>query len=272
MLLLLLLMTLSFAYDQNISKHCVDLAQASYAVSSPNKWTCSTCDPSIKLDYVVEDRGVLALQGYDNYIQSIFVSFRGSVNIYNWIDDIQISKISPYNDSTISVGKGFYKAYNYIKPELINNLPILSNKYNTNKILIVGHSLGGAMCTLMTYDIITLFPQYSMSYSITFGSPRVGNSIFAESFNKYASTFTHYRITHYYDIVPHVPEEILGYLHISNEIWYNENNSEFKICNDQTSEDDSCSNSCSPTKCISTDDHLNYLNVTMGSQGDIDSV
>ena len=266
MLLLLFLFTLSLAYDQNLSKHCVDLAQASYTISSPDQWNCVTCDPSIKLDYIVEDKGVLALQGYDSYTQSLFVSFRGSVNIQNWIDDIQISKISPYNDSTISIGKGFYKAYNYIKPELISNLPILADKYNTNNVLIVGHSLGAAMTTLMTYDIVTLFPKYTISYSVTFGSPRIGNPAFVDSFNKYATTFTHYRLTHHYDIVPHVPEEILGYLHISNEIWYDEDNNDFKICNDKTSEDDSCSNSCSPTHCTSTSDHLNYLNVTMGSQ------
>jgi len=97
----------------------------------------------------------------------------------------------------------------------------------------------------------------------------VGNPAFANSFNQYAHSFTHYRITHYYDIVPHVPEEILGYLHISNEIWYNEDNTVYKICSDSTSEDKSCSDSCSPTHCTSTSDHSNYLNVTMGgSQND----
>jgi len=77
--------------------------------------------------------------------------------------------------------------------------------------------------------------------------------------------YTSYRVTHYYDIVPHVPEEFMGYSHISNEIWYNEENSEYTICNDKMDEDDNCSNSCSPTKCTSTSDHLYYLNVTMGN-------
>jgi len=259
------LFSFTMAYDQTLSKHCVNLAQSSYTVSSIDQWDCITCEPSIKLEYVVEENGARALQGYDSYTNSIFVSFRGSSNIQNWIDNIQVSKISPYADTSISVEKGFYKAYNYIKPELLNNLPILAKRYNTNKLLITGHSLGAAMATLMTYDIVSSFPSYKMAYLVNFGSPRVGNQAFVDSFNKYARSFTHYRITHYYDIVPHVPEEFLGYLHISNEIWYNEKNSDFTICNDAIGEDNSCSNSCSPTHCTSTSDHLYYLNVTMGS-------
>lgn len=259
------LFSFGMAYDQTLSKHCVNLAQSSYTVSSVDQWDCITCEPSIKLDYVVEDSGTRALQGYDSFTKSLFVSFRGSSNIQNWIDNIQISKISPYTDTSISVEKGFYKAYNYIKPELLSNMRNLAKKYNTNKLLVTGHSLGAAMATLMTYDIVMSYPSYKMIYLVNFGSPRVGNSAFVKSFNNYAESFTYYRITHYYDIVPHVPEEFLGYEHISNEIWYNENNSQFTICNDVNEEDKYCSNSCSPTHCTSINDHLHYLNVTMGS-------
>jgi predicted lipase len=256
------------AYDEDVARHCVDLSQASYSgISDLDSWTCKTCDQNVELDYVVEECGVRALQGYDSYSDSLFIAFRGSVNIQNWIDNIQISKITPYNDTSIGVSKGFYNAYNSIKPELFDNLANLVDKYNTRRILITGHSLGAAISTLMAYDIVTMFPTYKLSYVINFGSPRVGNSAFSTSFNSYSSSFTHYRITHYYDIVPHVPEEFLGYEHVSDEIWYNEENGDFYICNDATGEDNSCSNSCSPRHCTSTSDHLDYLNVIMGSGG-----
>ena len=256
----------SLAYDPIMSRHCVDLAQASYSsISDLDSWTCKTCDQDVELDYVVEENGVRALQGYDRYSDSLFIAFRGSANIQNWIDNIQISKITPYNDTSIGVSKGFYKAYNSIKPDLFNNLPSLVDKHNTRRILITGHSLGAALATLMAYDIATMFPTYELSYVVNFGSPRVGNSAFSTSFNSFSSSFTHYRITHYYDIVPHVPEEFLGYEHVSNEIWYDEENTDFIICNDTSDEDDNCSNSCAPTHCTSTSDHLDYLNVTMGS-------
>ena len=264
-------MNVSVAYNTDMARHCVELAQASYSsISDLDSWTCKTCDQRVEMEYVVEEDGVLAIQGFDSYSDALFIAFRGSVNIQNWIDNIQISKISPYNDTSIGVSKGFYKAYNSIKPELFDNLPSLVDKYNTKRILITGHSLGAALATLMAYDIATAFPTYELSYVVNFGSPRVGNSAFSASFNGYSSLFTHYRITHYYDIVPHVPEEFLGYEHVSGEIWYNEENSDFIICNDSIGEDDSCSNSCSPTHCTSTSDHLDYLNITMGSSASVD--
>lgn len=266
LLLLLLLSYISFnnAYDENLSKHCVDLSQASYCVSSIDKWTCITCDPSVKLEYIVENSDSKAIQGYDSLTNTIFTAFRGSSNLHNWIENIQIHKISPYNDSSIEIGKGFYKAYNYIKPEIIDNLYNLSKKYNTNKLLITGHSLGAAMATIMTYDILKLYPDYKIAYLFNFGSPRVGNKEFVQDFNNY--DITSYRVTHYYDMVPHVPEEFLDYRHISLEIWYNRDNSRYKICTDYDNEEDnSCSNQCAPLHCTSTSDHLYYLNVTMGN-------
>ena len=262
----MLLTTLCYAYDENLASRAVGLAQSSYCVSSIQEWNCKKCESSMTLDYIVEENGSKALQGYDKETHSIFIAFRGSSNIQNWIDNIQVNQISPYNDTTIRVEKGFYKAYNQIKPELLDNLADLTTKYKTRDIFITGHSLGGSMATLMAYDILTLYLHYHVKYLITFGSPRTGNPPFAESFNSYHPIS--YRVTHANDIVPHVPEEVLHYRHISNEIWYNEPNSNYKICNDYNNiEDETCSDSCAPTHCTSTSDHTNYLHVIMGSDG-----
>ena len=264
MILYLLLLSICSAYNESLSKHFINLSQSTYCVSYPNDWNCVTCEKSIKPEYVVENNGARAIQGFDSDTNSLFVAFRGSSNIQNWIDNIQIRKISPYNDSSIEVEKGFYKAYNYLKPEIINNLGSLSKKYGTNEISITGHSLGAAEATLFTYDILNDFQNYNVINFYNFGSPRVGNLEFVKSFSSFS--LNSFRITHYYDIVPHVPEELLDYRHISNEIWYNEENSEYKICDDlNNKEDDTCSNSCSPTHCTSFDDHVYYLNVSMGN-------
>ncbi len=262
MILLLFIIKLCFAYNEQIAKQSIDLSQAAYCVT--DKWNCLTCSPNVELEYIVDQDGSKAIQGYDYYLNLIFIAFRGSSNIHNWIENIQIKKIAPYNNTEITVEQGFYKAYNYIKPTIFNNLELLKDKYNTNNLLITGHSSGAAMSTLMTYEILTIFNEYNINYSINFGSPRVGNNKFIESYNSYK--INNYRVTHYYDMVPHVPEEFLGYQHIANEIWYNKDNSEYKICKDSNNtEDDNCSNSCAPLHCTSTSDHLYYLNVTMGN-------
>ena len=96
----------------------------------------------------------------------------------------------------------------------------------------------------------------------TYGSPRIGNKPFMKSFVSF--DIPHSRVTYKHDIVPHLPEEIIGYLHLPHEIWYYKD-SEYKICYDDNEEDDTCSNSCSPFKCSSIDDHLNYLGTPIGS-------
>jgi len=262
-ILIIILLPILQSYDIYLSKHFVNLSQTTYCVSSISNWDCLTCDDSIIPEYIIENNGAKAIQGYDTLTQTIFTSFRGSSNIHNWINNIQISKISPYKDSNIQVEKGFYKAYSYIKYDLISNLVLLSIKYNTNLLSITGHSLGAAEATLFVFDIVNEYTNYQLLYFYNFGSPRVGNPEFSAFF-----TYNHiypFRVTHYYDIVPHLPEEILGYKHISNEIWYDELNTKYTICDDNIKEDKDCSNSCFPLYCTSSDDHLYYVNVTLGS-------
>lgn len=261
--ILFFLMFSVFAYDEQLSKYYTELSQSTYCVSSLDDWSCVTCSDSIKLEYVVENNGACALQGYDSKTNSIFTAFRGSSNVKNWINNIQISKLSPYNDSSIMVEKGFYKSYQYLQPMLFDNLLQLQQKYGTYDISITGHSLGAAQATLYAYDIGIML-DYTVKNFYTFGSPRVGNSNFVNSFS--LLQIIPFRVTHYYDIVPHVPEEILGYLHIPNEIWYNEENSKYKKCNEPNNiEDETCSDSCAPIHCTSFDDHVYYLNVSMGN-------
>ena len=256
----------SYSFDQNKALHFTKLSQSAYCVSSVNGWNCPTCESTIHLEYIVENNGAYALQGYDSYTNSMFVSFRGSSNLENWIDDIKITHISPYNDPKIKVSKGFYTAYSYIKEEIFQNLASLSKKYNTQQVSVTGHSLGATEATLMIYDLLYNYNQYHISHFYTFGSPRVGNNNFVNATAQFSDE--QFRITHYYDIVPHLPEEVLDYFHLPNEIWYTEKNNNYRICNDSvTEEDQKCSDSCAPVSCISTSDHLYYLNVTMGSAG-----
>ena len=110
--LLLLLLLPCYAYDENIAKQAVNLSQASYCVSSIDEWNCPTCDPSATIEYIVEEKGSKAIQGFDPTTNTIFTAFRGSSNIHNWIENIQLKKIAPYTNTSVEVEKGFYKAYN----------------------------------------------------------------------------------------------------------------------------------------------------------------
>jgi predicted lipase len=152
------------------------------------------------------------------------------------------------------VHTGFLTAYSYFKNTIITKFKKLIIKYPSAKILVTGHSLGGALATLAVPDLMEEIEKIDFLYS--FGSPRVGNSYFANFINGF---FTNKgfsaRITHYHDLVPHLPNKILGYHHINNEIYYNEENKEYAICTDE----EGCSNSNLINSSLK--DHRNYMGI-----------
>jgi len=244
-------------YDESISRIAVNLSQAAYCEFS--SWSCPTCDDTNILESIIDSHGDRVLLGYNTELKALFVSFRGSSSIQNWIDDIQVRKIYPYDDANIAVEKGFYKGYQNIQSDVFDALETIKNKYSTTKLLLTGHSYGAAQATLMAFDTLDSYDLLLYTY----GSPRVGNKYFVNYFNTSTSL---YRITHYYDVVPHVPPESFDFLHIPQEVWYNEENTQYVLCNDDfSSEDQTCSDSCGPTHCTSTSDHLNYMGIPMGS-------
>ena len=153
----------SLAYEENIVKTSLNLIQASYCVHDYN-WDCETCSEENQLNYIIDEHGEIALMGFNKEYNNIFIAFRGSENILNWVDNIQVRKISPYHDSTIKVEKGFYKAYQYLKPDLLDKLQTLKKTYNTKNLLITGHSLGAALATLFAYDILNDYDELVLNY------------------------------------------------------------------------------------------------------------
>lgn len=261
-------------FEINKTLDSLYLAQSVYCPQATEKnWTCKYCMNNIIPEKIIENNGAKALLGYHTKYDSLFVAFRGSENIQNWLQDIRIEFIYPYNNSkdsmikweNIGIEKGFYTIYKYLEQLILDELEVLSIKYGTYKVLTTGHSLG-SISTLLAFNIFYFYPKYYVDSDITFGSPRIGNQEFVNAF-KYTNVNSS-RITHYFDIVPHLPEQFLGYVHIPTEVWFNKKNTEYKICDDNLYEDETCSNSCSPFYCNSINDHLNYIGVNMGSNGD----
>ena len=100
-LILFLLFQLFYAYDENIAYKSAYLSQLNYCEIKD----CNNCI----IDFNVTNAGSQALQGFDNTTNTIFTSFRGSSNMHNWIENIQVTHINPYKNTSIAVEKGFYK-------------------------------------------------------------------------------------------------------------------------------------------------------------------
>ena len=192
--------------------------------------------------------------GYRESDHTIYVVYRGSSDIKNWVNNIEVALTDyPYCNGC-SVHNGWYKAMGKVIDQVFVDVSSLVLKFPTFKILVTGHSLGAALSTLTFAELKTMYTDIEV---YTFGSPRVGNTEFSTWFGKQFSTF--YRITHHKDMVPHVPMHE-RYTHIGGE-WYHESNvdaSDLHSCEDEP-EDPSCSYQWMMT---SIDDHLLYFGIS----------
>ena len=120
-------------------------------------------------------------------------------------------------------------------------------------VVLTGHSLGGALATLAAfelaasgYDAVPLPPRETNAAAErlmaggaasapppppppraralvegvrTFGSPRVGDILFAAAYRAVLGDRT-WRVTHAHDVVPSVPVRLMGFHHVPTEVFY----------------------------------------------------
>jgi putative lipase involved disintegration of autophagic bodies len=72
------------------------------------------------------------------------ISFRGSANIQNVIEDINVQMV-PYDCKGCAVHAGFLEDYRLIEAKVDAKVTELLQKYPKARILATGHSLGGAL-------------------------------------------------------------------------------------------------------------------------------
>lgn len=154
----------------------------------------------------------------DIYSQDIIVGVRGTSNIRNWITDLRYLQASCAYGSDCRAHKGFMDAaQDIIEDNLYDAVRSALKDYPGSNITVTGHSLGGAVATLLGVYIRESFPKRTVNI-YTYGAPRVGNMAFMNYIHN-QDGYT-YRITHYDDVVPRLPPmSYLGYGHTSAEYW-----------------------------------------------------
>lgn len=68
--------------------------------------------------------------------------------------------------------------------------------------------------------------DYKINYN--FRCPRLGNQAFVTYVDSLKIPYK-FRITHNKDMMVHFPPSIMGYRHITQEVWYNEDSSSFTV-------------------------------------------
>lgn len=134
----------------------------------------------------------------------VYIFIAGTDDVKDIITDMRVAP-SRFNGEAddVKVHVGFEQAYRDIKDTL--------EKYTIDeqKVIIAGHSMGGAIATLAAYKISKYVPDVTC---VTFGCPRVGNRAFVKSFNNLITDS--YRFVYRNDIVTEVPKLFWWYRHV----------------------------------------------------------
>jgi hypothetical protein len=85
--------------------------------------------------------------------KAIFVVFRGSLSIKNWLDDFDTLMTGYPLCAGCDVHRGFYFAAQSVKTDVIGWTRALQDRFPDYSVVCTGHSLGGALATLMAVEL-----------------------------------------------------------------------------------------------------------------------
>ncbi|NEP15718.1 MAG: lipase family protein [Leptolyngbya sp. SIO4C1] len=119
-----------------------------------------------------------------------------------------------YADSSrpVKMHRGFILAYLSVR----NDIHDYIKNSSASQYTITGHSLGGALATLCAIDLQYNFSPRIQVEAYTFGSPKVGNAAFTESYNRRVPDT--WRVVYGWDIVVGLPRWWQGYRHVDTAI------------------------------------------------------
>ena len=140
----------------------------------------------------------------------VVIAIRGTEGIQEWINDAHFLLVScPFLAGAGPTEDGFTAMYNSLRtgdaagsPTVVNALATLPFPQPVSSVTICGHSLGGALVTLLALDLAanTNFKNLAV-YS--YGSPRTGDPLFASTYNQVVKNS--FRIANRLDLVPKLP-------------------------------------------------------------------
>ena len=162
-----------------------------------------------------------------------YVVFRGSDKGADWGTNFEMNKQGldfeqqvlqaaqdhgqtyPYGNATrssnVQMHEGFVDAYLTVRSTIHQYF----KAHPCSIVTVTGHSLGGALATLCALDLQYNFFDSDSVQLYTFGSPRVGNADFSQSFKRRVPHC--YRVINGMDVIPAVPRPWQGYRHVDTE-------------------------------------------------------
>ena len=177
-----------------------------------NKETGARC--GVYVDKDIESKTIyVAFAGSDSKVDWIRTNFDIEEDVYT----VPCTTAPQEKAETLKVHKGFLKAWKSIEEPVWDKVSnVMLRSAGSGRVVVCGHSLGGAMATLASLDLFCKAEaRYQKSLSvITFGSPTVGNTSFRDTFD--AIIPKSIRVVTVYDPIPKTT--INDFVHVKGDI------------------------------------------------------
>lgn len=129
--------------------------------------------------------------------KQLVIVFEGTKDVASLTTDLSIGEAEFLGEKGSRVHSGYYAE------ALIARQRLTPYLHKETKIIITGHSLGGAVAHLLA---AILYKEDFRVNLYTFGSPPVGNDVFADSIEN----LPHERYTHVFDLIPMLKKEYVA--------------------------------------------------------------
>ncbi len=135
----------------------------------------------------------------------VVLCFRGTSNLKDLVQDLKFVR-TPSEDFEGEIHNGFNEAFQYVKKDI---LEIMLANGKDRRVYVMGHSLGGALAQLFAYKLAEE-GFLSVNGIYLYGSPLVGDAVFANAFNHFWADRTYLHINNK-DLIARIPPMLLGY-------------------------------------------------------------
>ncbi|MFI5457961.1 MAG: hypothetical protein ACHRXM_21180 [Isosphaerales bacterium] len=140
----------------------------------------------------------------------VVIAIRGTEGIDEWITDAEFLLVTcPFLTGAGLTEDGFTAMYNSLRigaaagsPSVVSSMATLPFNQPVSSVTICGHSMGGALVTLLALDMAANTP-FKDPTVYTYASPRTGDPSFATIYNKVVKNT--FRVTNRLDLVPKLP-------------------------------------------------------------------
>ncbi|ORV85664.1 hypothetical protein AWC11_19475 [Mycobacterium interjectum] len=154
----------------------------------------------------------------ENKTGDVAIALRGTEGTLEWIHDADFRQVPcPFLAGAGHTEDGFTAMYQSLRvatdagaPALVKAFATLPFSQPIGAVTICGHSLGGALATLLALDMAanTTFTDPAV---YTYASPRTGDSLFASTYDQVVAKS--YRVANRLDVVPALPPPV-DYEHV----------------------------------------------------------